>query len=436
MSKKKLIVISHDAMVGEDLETLQYLPTFRELLNGAARVKAMRSVYPSLTYPVHASLSTGCRVGKHGILNNEIECLGAGPFTVPWRWFADDIQVPTVFQQAKKAGLTTASVFWPVTGNDPGIDYLVAEYWTQGPDDNLYDAFRRAGSSDEMFEKVLNKRIPEMEGHEKTFPWCEDFICNCACDIIREFQPDILYVHFGMIDGLRHLYGLFSRTLTAMLPETDKYTGKIMDACKQAGVFDDTNFVILSDHGHLNINRVLNFNALLKDAGFIRTDENDDIVDWDAIMHSCGLSGQIYVKDPSDEVLLKKVYDHLCFLRDEGIYGISRVFTAEEVKDLEGLYGNFSFMVESDGYTTFGKSDWHRPLVRPLSGDDWRTGQSTHGHYPDKGPQPTVIAKGPDFQPGAWIPSASVIDIAPTVGKLFGFEMPDAEGRALEELLK
>ena len=66
----KLIVLSMDAMVTEDLEYLKNKPNFRKLFAHAAKVGKVRTVYPSLTYPAHTSIITGCRPGKHGVFDN------------------------------------------------------------------------------------------------------------------------------------------------------------------------------------------------------------------------------------------------------------------------------------------------------------------------------------------------------------------------------
>ena len=44
-------------------------------------------------------------------------------------------------------------------------------------------------------------------------------------------------------------------------------------------------------------------------------------------------------------------------MRDEGIYGISEVLTTEEAEARDHLGGDFSFVIESDGYTSFSE-DW------------------------------------------------------------------------------
>ena len=100
------------------------------------------------------------------------------------------------------------------------------------------------------------------------------------------------------------------------------------------------------------------------------------------------------------------------------------------------LDGAFSFVIEADGYTSFG-DHWTRPVVLDRNNnDDYRYGRATHGHLPEKGPQPVFAAKGPAFRDGAVLPSGRLVDEAPTLAAVLGLEIPGADGHPVRELLK
>ena len=69
---KHLIVVSIDAMVYEDLEYAKTLPNFSKIINGASVIERVRTIYPSLTHPVHATLITGNTAGVTGVINNSV----------------------------------------------------------------------------------------------------------------------------------------------------------------------------------------------------------------------------------------------------------------------------------------------------------------------------------------------------------------------------
>ena len=154
MSQSRVVVFSCDAMVSEDIEYLLKKPRFRSLFEKGSSVKTMRTIYPSVTYPCHVSMSSGCYPAAHGVTNNMTFEPGRLK-NVPWNWFADVIKCPDIFSAAKEAGLTTASVFWPVTANHKYIDYNIPEYWPQGEGDTTKDCFLRAGTSRELWERVV-----------------------------------------------------------------------------------------------------------------------------------------------------------------------------------------------------------------------------------------------------------------------------------------
>ncbi len=82
---------------------------------------------------------------------------------------------------------------------------------------------------------------------------------------------------------------------------------------------------------------------------------------------------------------------------EDGIYGIGSYMTEEEAEKKEHLAGPFSFIAESDGYTSFADA-WTGPVCGSLDSSDYRTGHATHGHLPDRGPQPPLFLFGPGIR--------------------------------------
>ena len=427
---KHLVVISEDAMVYEDLETLRQLPAFSSVLKEAALVKTVRSVYPTITYPNHTSMRTGAYCGRHGIVNNEKTILTQEKSD--WEWFNDAVRCGDIFDAAKAAGMTTAAVFWPVTGNHPHIDYLVDEYWPQSPEETTEQCFAASGSSPEVIERVIRPNRHLLDGKHRVHPHCDAFVHACACSIIRQFKPNLLMIHPANIDAYRHESGVFSPLVTHGLHEIDLWLGEILKALEDAGIREETDLFIVSDHGQLNVTRSVALNALFAERGLITLDADNQVTDYTAICKSTGLSAQVYVKDPAQT---ETVHGILRQMAEDGLYGFSRVYTAREAREEEGLYGDFSFVLETDGYTTFSNA-FTRPLVRPVDNSDYKFGRATHGHHPDKGAQPTLIACGPHIRPGAVLERRPIVDEAPTYARILGVELPDADGRAIEEILR
>lgn len=426
----KLIVLSADAMVYEDLEFLQTLPNFKRLMSNCSIIKNVRSIYPTITYPAHTTIATGAYPNKHGITGNNV-------FTKqirnkPWLWFHDAVKTDDIFTAAKKKGLSTAAVFWPVTGNHPNIDYLIDEYWTQGENDSFYDAFKRTGSADAVLE-IIGENAPLLI--ERKHPMCDEFVIGCACDMITWFKPDLLMIHPANIDAYRHQKGVFNDYVKAGVIETDQYIGQIINATKIAGIYEETNFVLVSDHGQIDIKRTIHPNIVFAENGLISPTENGEIYDWKAMSVSGGASALIYLKDRTDKETYEKTYLLLKKMRDDGIYGISEIYTHDEINEKEHLGGDFAFVIETDGYTSFGDNVTGN-LVTGYDNSDYRFGKGTHGYHPDKGPQPIFAAKGPDFRENVVLDKGLLVDEAPTFAKILGLDLPNADGKPVNEIIR
>lgn len=428
---KHLVVISEDALVYEDLRILRHTPNFARHWDRSARIRKVRSIYPTLTYPAHTTMRTGVFPAKHGIVNNEQKTLCEVSST--WEFFNDAVKVKDLFDACKAQGLSTAGVFWPVTGNHPSIDYLINEYWPQSPEESAEECFIHSGSSREVLEKVIKPNLHLLE--HRIHPYCDAFIHACACFMIREFKPNLLMIHPANIDTYRHQTGIFSDLVTHGLHEIDYWLGDIIKAVRDAGILEDTAFFIVSDHGQINVTRKSAPNVRFRERGIIDVDSSGNITDYLAFSKAAGMSAHVYLKNPCSAQEHDRVHDVLLEMRDEGGFGIERVYLAEEAAREEGLAGGFSFVLETDGSTTF-INDWLGAPVRAFSNDNLSLGRGAHGHHPDKGPQPTLFAFGQGIKPDVVLDSAFLVDLAPTFAHALGVRLEEAQGRALTELFQ
>ena len=436
MNKEKhLIVVSVDALVFEDLEYARNLPNFSRIMNAGSRIEKIRTIYPSVTHPVHATMLTGCAAGKTGVVNN----IKFDPYAKDGVWYNDmsDVKVENIFRAAKRAGLTTASCVFPLTvGGDEWIDYHVPGCMSlamRGHEHEPLEAYKALGLTP-CLEYIVAEAL-EKCGGGLGHPETDEFTTYAAANIIRRYKPNLLLTHPGWVDSARHRSGVFSELVLQSLRDTDRWIGMLWDAVCDAGIEDSTDIVIMGDHGQMNITRRINFNVFLADAGLIDVNEDGTLKDWRAFAASTGLCSYVYLKDKSDKALYDRVYTLLKHFADEGIYGIEQVFTTEQVKEKYGLYGDFSFVLETDGYTAFAEGIT-RPIIVPVDNSDYRKGAASHGYLPEKGPQPTFLVAGPSFKQGVVIPEGSVLNHAPTIAAALGFELPEADGKPVTELLK
>lgn len=434
---KHLIVISVDALVFEDLEYARNLPAFQSLLERGSIVERITTVYPSSTHPVHASIITGVPTGDTGIICNK-KIFKDNPIdTSEWFNSLDDIKAETIFHAAKRAGLTTAAAHWPLnTHGKHVIDYLVPNAMNEdfiGYENNPIEAYKALGATKPVLDIITEAYT--LYGYENEHPGIDNFQTHCCVEIIKRFKPNLLLTHPGDVDAVRHDFGVFNDKVNLSLERTDRWIGQIVQATKDAGIYDDTDFVVLGDHGQINVMRAVRFNTVLKEHGFIRTDDQGKLLSYDAIIRSNGASALVYLSRPNDEKLVASVYKLLSDYAKSLLYGFEAVFTAEEAKAKYGLFGDFSFVIETDGYTAFSNL-LDGPTIVPYKTEDCKYCRATHGYAPEKGPQTTFFAAGPSIKKGVTIPRGSVLNHAPTFAAILGVSLSSAVGKPVTEILK
>jgi len=379
-------------------------------------------------------LMTGCNPGKHGVYNN-VPFRDYDDKKKHWYRYSKSVRVEDLFAAAKRAGLTTASVYWPITGRNPNIDYIINEYFFFYPEEDTMEAFRNMGANEVALRAVeANREIVEARRRNELGYSYDKFLMACACSLIRDVQPDVMLVHNCLIDSARHTCGVFAEGVTAALDEVDEQLGNVIRAMEDAGVYEQTNFVILSDHGQLDFEKRTKINVLLAEADFLEVAPDGGIYDWQAFGQSTGMSCAIYLRDPENKELYDRVYAFLQKLVDEKKWGFTRVYTTEQAKEKYGLYGPFSFMLATDGKTNVIEA-WTRNALLVYGADERRAVRATHGYEPELGPQPIFLAHGPAFKDGAVLETAQLRDIAPTLAAAMGQTLPQAEGKVLKELL-
>lgn len=430
--KNRILVLSVDAMVWEDMERLlREEPAFGTLWENGSAVRKVRSIYPSITYPCHTTMVTGCYPDKHGLYNNSVFC--PGKVNGDWNWFHDSVKAEDIFAAAHKAGLKTASLFWPVTGGHPYIDYNIPEYWPQSEAESKETAFLRAGTSKQLWDEVADSHIHGFT--IRTHPQTDEFLIQSACEILEKYRPELLMVHTGDVDHYRHRNGVFSEKVFDGVKDNFRWFCQMIEATKRAGIYEETNFFMVSDHGQMSLERIVRVNVLLQKAGFISVDGNGKLRDWKAYVHSTALSAQVYIKDRDDRELYLQTYEFLNQLCEEKRYGITKVLTKEEAEQRDHLSGDFSFVLDSDGHTSFSE-ECYGPLIQERDDSDYRFSAATHGHYPDLGPQPVFFGFGPAIKSGVYLEKADLVDEAPTFARILGLSLPEADGRVLHEILK
>ncbi len=77
----------------------------------------------------------------------------------------------------------------------------------------------------------------------------DEEIADKACDFIKAEKPDLMFVYFESADQKGHSLGFGKKEYLEALEKIDGYVGKVYDAVSEAGMLDDTLFIVTADHG-------------------------------------------------------------------------------------------------------------------------------------------------------------------------------------------
>lgn len=428
---KHLIVISFDCLSSLDFPLLKEFPYFQELLENASYCDQVETVYPSLTYPCHATIVTGKYPNRHGIINNTL--LQPGTTSPDWFWHRKHIEGTTLYDEAKKLGLKTAALLWPVTARAK-IDYNMPEIfanrrWHHQIPVSLFNGSPR-------YQLKLNTKFGNIREGLKQ-PELDDFVLESTVHTIKTKKPHLLLAHFVDLDSQRHYNGFSSDEAMKALERHDKRLGRILQAIKEAGIDKETTIVALGDHSQLNHSKAINLNVLLKEQGFITVNLNGKVLDWKAYCKSCDGSAYLYVKNENDLETRKKILELMEPLLMNEQYGIERMITGKEAGSLGADEKCFLMLEARKGF--YFKEYVDRPLIDDITAKDVKEKRYTfasHGYSPKKPQYKTVfIAKGMGIRPNVKVPSMRLVDEGPTLARLLGLDLGDTDGKVVDEIL-
>jgi predicted AlkP superfamily pyrophosphatase or phosphodiesterase len=419
-----VIMISIDGLVPDYyLEPARLglrVPNLVKMKLGGAYAEGVEGIFPTVTYPAHTTMITGVRPAVHGIVQNRIFEAPTAPQTREWYWFAEALKTETLWSMAKKAGLVTANVGWPVTvGAD--IDYNVPEI--ADPNENPPTGKRTAQYST---PGLLAKALAAGSGGDNT---TDGRRCAISEYIINTYKPDLMLIHVIALDDVHHKSGPRTPAAFETAERMDGYVGRIIEATRKAGIFDQTTFFLVSDHGFADVNRKFEPNVVLVREKLITLGADGKPTDWKAAAWPAGGSCAIVLRDPNDKETAAKVT--AIFTRIAASKGpINRVLNQAAMKRMEAV-PTAVLMLDAAPGVSFGEE---------LTGQETHEAKDyrgTHGQLPTRAEmRSSLIVYGASARVGAKMALARMIDIGPTAAAVLGLSFLNAEGTPIAELLK
>jgi predicted AlkP superfamily pyrophosphatase or phosphodiesterase len=418
---RHLVLVSLDGLRPEFyLDDGYAAPELRALLRAGSHARAVEAVFPTVTYPSHASIVTGVRPARHGISFNVL----FDPLGERGRWYeeAADLRAPPLWAWAQAAGRRTAAVSWPSTLG-AAIDALLPErdYYVRPDPGELL----RAAASPGLLDRL--GVAPGPDTFQNPIEW-DAFLAATAAAIIRDDRPHLLLLHLIQLDYFQHRGGREGAEVKPALLRVDGHLGALRRALARAGLAERTAIIVTGDHGFQDVQRVLFPNQLLADAGLRACPRAGG--GWRATAHLAGGAAAVFVAPPDPAAAALRAETAL---RGAGAERL-RILSRRELDDLGAMPGAAFAIEAGPGFELSGSCSPTAPRLEAGVRPDHR---GMHGFLPSRPSMATgFVASGAGVRAGVALERIRLVDIAPTAARLLGVPAPPVEGRVLEEILR
>jgi len=481
----KIIVIGLDGATWNLIKPLvdkDKLPTIKKLMEGGCHGKLESSI-PHVTFPAWKCYSTGKNPGKLDVywwmnvdlLNRRFRVNISSSFKgkeiwdilATHRYKSGVIGMPTTYPTKKINGFMVSEM------NPKNANYTYPH--------ELSDELN------EMFD--YESEFVDFHGKNK-----DEVVQSCNANILKRFEiadylvnrfkPEFLNLTIFPIDAIQHFYwkymedkdtkyaNVIEKSWMLIDENINKFLKKYAD--------DDTNIILMSDHGFTAFKGMFNINKWLVDNGYLVLSNNKsfkNIIYKTA--YRCGIRGSMVDKFKTLPIINNIVNDAKSLVADvseslidwerskviplpEGILYINKYLfnngkyrsvvkelkreislienptngekLAKKIYHKSELYnGKFIdnapdiIILPNEGYeiqSRFDNTTWNFSSKE----DGWSGVHKLHGIF---------LAHGPDIKQNTTIEGTRIIDLAPTILHMYGVPIPrDMDGRVLTEIFR
>lgn len=209
---KTVIVLGLDGFSVEGYHTAK-LPNLERLLKDGVLSLNTRAVMPSVTLPNWTSHLTGSGPEQHGVNSNG--------------WTLDNHPLPPMEQDSD--------------GYYPSIFKLVKEQMPNAKTAYYYNWRNLINPINQRYLDEVN--FQEDDGYSENYKMALSFA------IKHKNDPTLIFLYSVHTDHAGHSFKWMSKEYITALEEADIKIGELLDGLEEAGVYDDTHFFLITDHG-------------------------------------------------------------------------------------------------------------------------------------------------------------------------------------------
>jgi arylsulfatase A-like enzyme len=420
MNGQRAVIVICDSL-RRDLINPEDAPFLTELADRAAYFAAHRSVFPSTTRASAASIATGCRPARHGLLGNTMaldegdglvcRSAGAPDFRERMRRATGrTLRVPTLAERLRWHGESSVSM----ANVSPGAAYF------QDPDGHGW-VYHAAGSYGPGCRPIDD---PASAGQKKGIAGDRTMTDRFCAEILEERAPSLAILWLSEPDYTGHHSPLGSPQHREAIAGADALVKQVFETVRRLDpVGDEILFVAGSDHGMETVAHGIDLNDLLVAAGLKQGPDSREVV-----VAPNGTAATLYFAEPDGELVPQVAR----FLSGENWVG--ELFAGDRLA-VAGLPTDTPMRI-AVSLAAENKANPHgvsgyAPIVLDPSDNESKIGFGQHGGLGAHEQSPFLMIEGGGFAPGRRSEPSSLIDIAPTVLRHLHMDHDDMDGGAL-----
>lgn len=427
-----VILITIDGNAAYNLgDTNAPLPTLRRLAREGVASTGMKVSNPAITWPNHTTLTTGVHPEKHSVLFNGVLVRPGPGKPVRVDGQRDQTQlvaVPTLWDHLHRAGYRTADINWPCTRRSTTLD----DSFPDVPDQVTHMTPRLR---DELIAAGILQNTNDATFRLQSAASKDQIWTAAATHVIEKRRPNFMLFHMLICDSTQHKYGPKSQAAYTALALADAQLAEVLRALERAGIRERTTLIVTADHGFETALKIINPNVAFRKAGLLKT-AGANIVQARAQIVSEGGIAMVYFTDPAtraeDSAAVQKLmqqHEGIADILTPGQFPALHMPNPAKNPQMAEL-----ILVAKEGYA------FNNDAVGESSLTEVTLEAGNQGHHGFLSSNPkmnaTFVAWGRGIKRGASLGEINNIDVAPTIARLLGQQLPGADGRVLTEILE
>jgi hypothetical protein len=417
------IVVSIDGLKPEYyLEDRWPAPATRQVMLRGAHARAVKAIFPSLTYPSHTTMATGALPARHGIWSNQ----AIEPHDDPaWLKDAGLVRVPALWDAVRAAGGTTAALNWPMTAGAP-IDWNVPDVWP-GSEDVVIQAMAEASTPPALMAELEREATGRLHlGNFSSKLLAHDIrVASMAAYLYERYRPTLMLAHLEGVVQIQQEPDWRNPRRIRAIAAADVVVSLLLEVIERTDAWDDTAVIVTGDHGMTEVHTQVRPNAWLAGAG-LRPRSFEEGGAWRATFHALGGCAFLRVQPPAEPnvAAVREVLDRLPRATRETF----RIVERDELERLGSDPDAPLALAAAPGFVLDRRADG--PDQQPNPG-------MSHGHHPENADMDTgLVAAGAGIRAGASAPVLQLTSLAPLVAALLGLDLDAPDGEVYPGLLE